>query len=232
MVFGWLFGSVFTREDLLRPLWLRPLERPLVPLAVSLAFGACVLVVGLLLDALQHAWAARFRQWCQSRAGMLLAYLGMIGCALSWRSLWVVALGLAWFWIGSSLKAGNRLERFAQSIGASIESMLQLFVNTLSFVRVGAFALAHAGLAAAIMALAAGLHSRTLALVVLIIGNVAMIVIEGLIVGIQTTRLVLFEFFIRFLHGTGRPFRPLPPPLVPAPVRTQQRPGFVATRFP
>jgi V/A-type H+-transporting ATPase subunit I len=35
-------------------------------------------------------------------------------------------------------------------------------------------------------------------------------------VSIQTTRLILFEFFIRFLTARGRPFEPLPPP-VPTP---------------
>jgi len=43
------------------------------------------------------------------------------------------------------------------------------------------------------------------------------IVIEGLVVGIQTTRLILFEFFIRFLKAAGRPFRPLPLPSTGAP---------------
>jgi V/A-type H+-transporting ATPase subunit I len=42
------------------------------------------------------------------------------------------------------------------------------------------------------------------------VGNALIIAIEGLVVGIQTTRLVLFEFFIRFLRGSGRAFRPLP----------------------
>jgi len=32
-----------------------------------------------------------------------------------------------------------------------------------------------------------------------------------LVVGIQTTRLVLFEFFIRFLRGDGRVLKPLQP---------------------
>jgi V/A-type H+-transporting ATPase subunit I len=32
------------------------------------------------------------------------------------------------------------------------------------------------------------------------------------VVSVQTTRLVLFEFFIRFMRGTGRPFRPIAPP--------------------
>jgi V/A-type H+-transporting ATPase subunit I len=47
---------------------------------------------------------------------------------------------------------------------------------------------------------------------VLIIGNTAIVVLEGLVVSIQTTRLILFEFFIRFLTARGRPFEPLPSP--------------------
>jgi V/A-type H+-transporting ATPase subunit I len=214
MLFGALFGSVFAREDLMAALWLRPLEHPLVPLAASLAFGACVLLLGLALDAIQHAWAGHARLWWSTRAGLVLCYLGMIACAFDLRALWVVPLGLAWFWIGSGWVApAARLQSFLTSIGESIEVLLQLFVNTLSFVRVGAFALAHAGLAAAINALTAGVGSLWAVVLLLALGNLAVIVIEGLIVGIQTTRLVLFEFFIRFLRGSGRPLRPLPPPL-------------------
>jgi V/A-type H+-transporting ATPase subunit I len=47
---------------------------------------------------------------------------------------------------------------------------------------------------------------------VLIVGNAAIVALEGLVVSIQTTRLVLFEFFIRFLTAHGRPFEPLTPP--------------------
>ena len=39
-----------------------------------------------------------------------------------------------------------------------------------------------------------------------------MIVLEAMVVSIQTTRLVLFEFFTRFMQGQGRAFRPLPAP--------------------
>jgi V/A-type H+-transporting ATPase subunit I len=90
--------------------------------------------------------------------------------------------------------------------------LFQIAINTLSFARVGAFALAHAGLSSAIVAL---MHSseRPLAqALVLIIGNVIVIVLEAMVVSIQTTRLVLFEFFTRFLVAEGRLFRPLPPP--------------------
>ena len=42
------------------------------------------------------------------------------------------------------------------------------------------------------------------------------IALEGVVVSIQTTRLLLFEFFIRFLTGAGREFKPLPPPVIAA----------------
>ena len=46
--------------------------------------------------------------------------------------------------------------------------------------------------------------------------------LEGVVVSIQTTRLLLFEFFIRFLTGGGREFKPLPPPVIAkAPCKSQ-----------
>jgi V/A-type H+-transporting ATPase subunit I len=50
--------------------------------------------------------------------------------------------------------------------------------------------------------------------VILVVGNALILVVEGLVVSIQTTRLVLFEFFTRFFHGEGREFRPLAAPPV------------------
>jgi len=78
-----------------------------------------------------------------------------------------------------------------------------------SFVRVGAFALAHAGLSAAVIGMAAATGGGLGWLLVMILGNALVIALEGLIVSIQTTRLLLFEFFIRFLTAEGRQLRPL-----------------------
>jgi V/A-type H+-transporting ATPase subunit I len=103
-----------------------------------------------------------------------------------------------------------------------LESMLQLVVNTISFVRVGAFALAHAGLSMAVVGLADAAGPVFFAGIILLLGNVLIIALEGLVVSIQTTRLVLFEFFIRFLHAEGRPFRPLAP-LITSPPPKQRR---------
>ena len=213
MVSGLLFGSVLGREDIVPALWVHPLGQPLLLLQISLAGGTCVIMLGLLLDAIQHFWAAQSRLWWSTSAGLLLSYIGMISSFLDVRGLWVLVAGLLWYLIGASTQgSGSVLKRFGVSAGESAEALLQLFVNTLSFVRVGAFALAHAGLAAAVSALAAAIHHRPLSWLLLLLGNALIIAIEGLVVGIQTTRLVLFEFFIRFLRGSGRPFRPLSRP--------------------
>lgn len=100
----------------------------------------------------------------------------------------------------------------AAALGELLERSLQLAVNTLSFARVGAFALAHAGLSSAVIALAQIAGHGLGGLLVLILGNLVILVLEAMVVSIQTTRLVLFEFFTRFLTGAGRVFAPLPPP--------------------
>ena len=211
IVFGFAFGSVMAREDLLPALWVRPLEQPLLVLGTALAFGALVLTAGLLLNALQFFWRNEGWKWLATDAGILVAYLGMVGTTLDARALWALPVGLAWAMAGPGLLAGaDRLGAVGRAAGEVAERMLQLGVNTVSFVRVGAFALAHCGLCTAVvgMAEAAGPGYWP----VLIIGNTAIVALEGLVVSIQTTRLILFEFFIRFLTARGRPFEPLPSP--------------------
>jgi len=213
VAFGFAFGSVFGRDEVLRPLWLRPIDHPLTLLVMSLEFGACVIVVGLLLEAVQYFWGGHAWLWWRTRAGLVVSYLGVLGAALGRPTLWALPAGLVWFWVGMASGApAARWRALGSAIGESIETLLQLLVNTISFVRVGAFALAHAGLAAAIGGIVAGIEARPLAWLTLAVGNLIVICIEGLVVGIQTTRLILFEFFIRFLKAAGRPFRPLPSP--------------------
>jgi V/A-type H+-transporting ATPase subunit I len=211
MAFGLAFGSVFAREDILPALWLRPLEQPLPVLAVALGFGVATLLIGLALDALQCFWRGQLRHWLLCDTGLLLAYAGIVGSALDVRASWLLPLGIAASLAGAAVSQPQRRAAAAGiAAGEFVERLLQLGVNTVSFVRVGAFALAHAGLCSAVvgMAEAAGAGYWP----VLIVGNAAIVALEGLVVSIQTTRLVLFEFFIRFLTAHGRPFEPLTPP--------------------
>ena len=98
------------------------------------------------------------------------------------------------------------------AIAELIEKLVQILINTLSFVRVGAFALAHAGLSSALVSMVEGVECTASYVLLLIVGNALIIVIEVLAASIQTMRLVLFEFFTRFFETTGREFRPSPPP--------------------
>ncbi len=155
IVFGFAFGSVMGREDLIPALWIRPLEQPLLVLGTALAFGAVVLTAGLLLNAAQFFWRDEGWKWLAGDAGILVAFLGLVGTTMDGRALWALPLGLAWAMIGPGLLAGDdRLGAVGHAAGEVAERMLQLGVNTVSFVRVGAFALAHAGLCTAVVGIA------------------------------------------------------------------------------
>ncbi len=211
MVFGFAFGSVFALEHLFEPLWLHPLDKPIPVLVVALAFGAGLILLGLLLDVVGRYWAHDALQWWATEAGLLVAYLGLLAALFEPLALAAVAAGICWFMAGAVVTARHqRWAAFGEAFAHWIETLLQLVVNTLSFVRVGAFALAHAGLSVAVVGVAESTSSRLGFAVLLVLGNLLIMVLEGLVVGIQTTRLVLFEFFIRFLRSGGRPFRPLP----------------------
>ena len=214
MLFGVLFGSVFCREDIIPALWMRPLADPVTILIAAVVAGMAIIGVGLLLDAIQMHWRGEARHWWLQRAGLTVAYAGLLVSPLRLEGLLVTAVGAFWFVLGGVMLAKqDRLAALATGAAAFVEETLRLLVNTVSFARIGAFALAHAGLSVAIIEMASA-SGRIGYWIVLAIGNVLVIMLEGVVVSIQTTRLLLFEFFIRFLTGAGRAFKPLPPPVI------------------
>jgi V/A-type H+-transporting ATPase subunit I len=227
--FGVLYGSVFGREDLLAPVWLSPLHDIRTVLLASIAAGIGLLNVGFLLGLANHL---RLRQWGaalfgrQGLAGIWL-YWALIGGAYAlWRGLGL-PLGV---WLALTVAPaalvflqeplGRLVERrrplletgrgeFAvQSFFELFETVISDISNSLSFVRLGAFAVAHAGLGVVVFAVAdmAGGAWRWL---VIAAGTLIIVVFEGLIVGIQALRLEYYEFFSKFFRGRGRAFRPL-----------------------
>jgi V/A-type H+-transporting ATPase subunit I len=218
VVFGLLFGSVFASEEVIPALWLHPMSDPLTVLIVPLVFAVLLLSLGQLLAGLGALWRGDLRRWMLVDAGFLVLYLGLIGLLAGAPVGWLTLAGLAWYLAGSFLLHRRLLGALA-AVGHLIENGMQILVNTLSFARVGAFALAHSALSAAVVTMAEATGSIAAGLLVMVLGNALIIALEGLVVSIQTTRLVLFEFFNRFLRGTGRVFRPLPAPpeLVGAP---------------
>jgi V/A-type H+-transporting ATPase subunit I len=94
-----------------------------------------------------------------------------------------------------------------------LETLSTYVSNTVSFLRVGAFALSHAVLSFIVFTLS-GMVGRSaaagpvFALVVVVLGNALIIVLEGMIVAIQVVRLQYYEFFSKFFTETGVAFSP------------------------
>lgn len=108
----------------------------------------------------------------------------------------------------------RRKDLFPQGIGEFVvESFFELFEyvlsylsNSMSFLRVGGFILSHAGMMAVVMSLADMVGAASP--VVVILGNLFVMALEGLIVGIQVLRLEFYELFSRNFEGNGKPYEP------------------------
>lgn len=92
----------------------------------------------------------------------------------------------------------------AENFFEMFEVLLSFVTNTVSFLRVGAYAICHAGMMLVVYTLAGEPASP----VVLVIGNILVMGIEGLMVCIQVLRLEFYEMFGRFYQSGGKPFTP------------------------
>ena len=99
---------------------------------------------------------------------------------------------------------------FMETFFEMFEILLSFISNTMSFLRVGGFILVHAGMMSVVMTLAEMVGAGANILVI-IIGNLFVMVLEGMIVGIQVLRLEFYEMFSRFYEAGGDPFEPAIP---------------------
>lgn len=88
------------------------------------------------------------------------------------------------------------------------EVLLSYVTNTMSFLRVGAFVLVHAGMMEVVFTLA-NMASGVGYVAIVIIGNIFVMALEALLVCIQVLRLEFYEMFGRFYKGDGRAFAPV-----------------------
>ena len=95
----------------------------------------------------------------------------------------------------------------------SLITLLEIFsgflANTLSFMRVAGLGIAHVSLMTAFQDMAEMTGSAIFGTVIIIIGNVLVIVLEGLSAGINSLRLNYYEFFTRFFTGHGLAYEPI-----------------------
>lgn len=93
---------------------------------------------------------------------------------------------------------------FLETFFEVFEILLSFVANSLSYLRVGGFILSHAGMMLVVMTLNAMVGKA--GFLVIVLGNLFVVCLEGLIVGIQTLRLQYYEMFSRYYVGGGRKF--------------------------
>jgi V/A-type H+-transporting ATPase subunit I len=238
--FGVLYGSFFGIQGLLPVLWMDPIQNLTRFMGLAIGFGVLLVSVGLVIN-IVNSWRSGERASAlMGPRGLFGAFVYWIIIVLLARAfvpvhftvptsvllglLAVPALLLMLRRPIVRLVEGSRPSRAPHSVSPRwltalegsvelVDSLFSYFANTISFVRIAAFAAVHAGVFLAMFALADTLaHFRfgqPLGVVTLVAGNAIMIFLEGLTVSVQVLRLEYYEFFGKFFRGGGEPYRPL-----------------------
>lgn len=215
MIFGFLYGHIFGFSDLMKPLILSPMHDIHSMIRGSVFIGVLFLVLGNLISLIvqyrMHGFGREFLLGRHGVAGFLF-FLSLISVFLLWKRIGALALLLPLppaFMIYLGLREDNPMEGFFYPLISIIET----FSKVVSFIRLGAFALNHSLLFMAFFMLGKMFEGSLLgsfgSIIMIILGNALIIILEGLVVGIQALRLNLYEFFSSFYKGEGRPFKPL-----------------------
>jgi V/A-type H+-transporting ATPase subunit I len=228
-IFGFLYGSIFGFETIIQPLWLSPRENVMTMLITSVGFGVFLILISMLINIINSIKAKDWGKLLFDTNGVagLLFYGALISSvaliftghklpgALILAVFFGVPLLLMFFkeplthWLEkkSHIFPEHKAMFLLESFFELFEVLLSYLTNTISFLRVGAFALSHAGMMAVVMLLSGAEHGSP-NIIVLVLGNAFVALLEGLIVGIQVLRLEYYEMFSRFYKGNGKEFKP------------------------
>lgn len=229
LVFGFLYGDFFGFE--FKALWIRPIENISEFFKYSIFFGIGLISLGIIINVINALKDKDYSKAIFDKSGLIggLIYWSAIGLIIkSFLSRETVPLYLsATVILGVVLiflfplveciikkKFSHFLETFMESIINLLEIFMGYLANTVSFIRVSAFALAHTGLFIAIFTLAKMVQGNAdsaglMSWVVIILGNILVIGLEGLVVSIQSVRLNYYEFFSKFFVSGKQLYKPL-----------------------
>ena len=237
-IFGFMFGSIFGFEDIIEPLWIRPIDHmTTLPFLgklntvfiVAVAFGMFLIIVAMILHIINAARSKDIEStWFDPNgvAGLIFyiavvatIVLFMTGNPLPGGIVMGIMFGVPLLLIFLREPLTRMIEKRAdkmetgpgmyavQGFFEMFETLLSYFSNTISFIRIGAFAVSHAAIMEVVLQLA-GAESGNPNWFGVIFGNLFVCGFEGLIVGIQVLRLEYYEMFSRFYKGSGRAFDP------------------------
>lgn len=227
MIFGILYGSIFGNEEIIPAIFIRPMESIQTMLIYGIAIGVVLILLAMILNIRNgiknkdkkkvfldtNGLAGLIFYVVVLGAGVYFILKGKMIASLGVLSIFVILPLLAIMFKDSIAKKIFKEEEEEKSslfekIFNVVEILLSFASNTISFVRISAFAINHVGLCMAIYILS-DMFSGTGSLAVTIFGNCLVIVLEGLIVGIQVLRLEYYELFSRFYTGDGKEYKPL-----------------------
>ena len=227
MIFGLLYGSVFGREDIIPKLLISPMDNIQTMLMAGIGVGAVLIIIAMALNvvnAIKNKDKAKIFFDSNGIAGIVFyvtVLVAIVGFAVNGQwpisagimaVLIVLPLVLIFFkepitkWIDKKKQVEK--SSFVEKFFEMFEMLLSFVSNTISFVRLAAFAINHVGLCMAIYILA-DMVGGSGNLIVGILGNGIVIVLEGLIVAIQVLRLEYYELFSRFYTGDGKEYKPI-----------------------
>lgn len=232
MVFGVLFGSVFGNEEIIKHPLVRPMDNINAVLLGGVAVGIIFTTAGFILNLINTAKRGDIEEGVFGKNGLvgLTFYWLIIITALSVASNGsmplpmssiVIILCLLLLLMVLKQPLANIIKGkkpiYNESIGdyyvesgfGVLETMISMLSNTVSFIRVGAFALNHVGLFVAFATVAKMVREGAGSTAVLIIGNIVIICLEGLVVFIQGLRLEYYELFSKYYKGDGEEYSPV-----------------------
>lgn len=228
-IFGVMYGSVFGFEEVFTAVWTNPMHDVMTVLYTAIGFGISLNLLSMILNianGIRMKDKGRIFFSTNGVAGLVF-YALAIACGLLYLTgrnlpatiLLIVGFGIPLLCLFLQEPLSRLLEHkkkliegtkgmfFVQSFFEMFDILLSFITNTLSFVRVGAFALSHAGMMSVVLMLGKA-STQNPSIVTLILGNIFVMGLEGLCAGIQVLRLEYYELFSRFYSGTGKPFRP------------------------
>ncbi|MBP7737722.1 MAG: hypothetical protein KA369_17195 [Spirochaetes bacterium] len=231
-VFGVLYGSVFSSEQIIPALWFHPMRHIMDLFFAAIMMGALFISMGLVMNMVNLFRDGDYFEAVFGIHGLLgfIVYTGSLFLTVRYVRydirpalpemivILVIPVGLFLFrnvparlFFGREALFPNGVFEYAVESFVELMEMFTGFLgNSISFIRAGAFALSHAGLSIAVYTLAAiaGPLFSIASISIIVIGNIFIILLEGLVCGIQSMRLEYYEFFGKFFRGNGVEFKP------------------------
>ena len=227
IVFGFIYGSIFGKEGIIKGIVPSPMENIQNMLIFGIASGAVLIIIAMIFNiknGLKNKDLARALFDKNGLAGLIfysIILISIVGLLLNGQmilgltlSLILIILPLICILFKDNLEKiitkqkSTEKASIVEKIFELIEMLLSMASNTISFVRLAAFAINHVGLCMAVYILSTMVGGAG-SLIVAIIGNIIVIVLEGLIVAIQVLRLEYYELFSRFYAGDGKEYIPI-----------------------